>query len=59
MLRENERAGLLALHRILRELDPHQERIGLHRVSTYTGDFRWLCRRHYEAWQSNIPDVIQ
>jgi Leucine-rich repeat (LRR) protein/GTPase SAR1 family protein len=59
MLRENERTGLLALHSMLKELDPHQERIGLHRISTYTGDYRWLCKEHYEAWQPKIPDVIE
>jgi internalin A len=59
MLRENERAGLLALHSMLKELDPHQERIGLHRIPTYTGDYRWLCQKHYEAAQSKIPDVIE
>ena len=59
MLRDNERAGLLALHSMLKELDPQQERIGLHRISTYTGDYRWLCKEHYEAWQPKIPDVIE
>jgi len=58
-LSEPERSGILALHRFLNEEDPTQDRIGLHRVATYTGDFRWLCKNHYEAWQPNIPDVIQ
>ena len=57
-LSEPERSGILALHRFLNEEDLTQERIGLHRVATYTGDFRWLCDRHYAAWQPNIPDVI-
>lgn len=35
-----------------------QAKLGLYRVSTYTGDFRWLCKHHYDAWQPNIPDVI-
>jgi hypothetical protein len=59
MLSEPERSGILALHRFLNEVDPTQAKLGLHRVTTYTGDFRWLCKHHYEAWQPNIPDVIQ
>ena len=59
MLSEPERSGLLALHRFLNEVDPTQDKLGLHRIATYTGDYRWLCKRHYDAWQSNIPDVIQ
>ena len=39
-------------------LSPTQAKLGLHRVPTYTGDFRWLCRHHYDAWQPQIPDVI-
>ena len=59
MLSEPERSGILALHRLLNELDPNQENLGLHRVATYTGDYRWLCKRHYDAYQPNIPDKIQ
>ena len=59
MLSEPERSGILALHRFLNEKDPTQDRLGLQRVPTYTGDFRWLCKHHYDAWQSNIPDVIE
>jgi internalin A len=59
MLHEAERSGILALHGMLRELDPNQERLGLHRVPTYTGDYRWLCKDHYEAWQPKIPDKIE
>jgi hypothetical protein len=59
MLSEPERSGILALHRLLNELDPTQVKLGLHRVATYTGDYRWLCKHHYDAWQPNIPDVIQ
>jgi hypothetical protein len=59
MLSEPERSGILALHRFLNEVDPSQAKLGLHRVATYTGDYRWLCRQHYDAWQPNIPDVIR
>jgi hypothetical protein len=59
MLSEPERSGILSLHRFLNEVDPTQDRLGLHRVATYTGDYRWLCQYHYDAWQPNIPDVIQ
>ena len=58
MLSEPERSGILALHRFLNEVDPTQAKLGLHRVTTYTGDYRWLCKHHYDAWQPNIPDVI-
>jgi Leucine-rich repeat (LRR) protein len=58
MLSEPERSGILALHRFLNEADPTQEKLGLHRVPTYTGDYRWLCDQHYAAWQPNIPDMV-
>ena len=58
MLSEPERSGILALHNLLKELDPSQAKLGLHRVTTYTGDYRWLCKYHYDAWQPNIPDEI-
>jgi len=59
MLSEPERSGILALHRFLNEVDPTGANLGLHRVATYTGDYRWLCKHHYDDWQSNSPDVIQ
>jgi hypothetical protein len=59
MLSEVERSGILALHRFLNEVDLTQAKLGLHKVATYTGDYRWLCKHHYDAWQPNIPDVIQ
>ncbi len=58
-LSEPERSGILALHQLIREQDPMHAKLGLHRVTTYTGDFRWLCKHHYDAWQPNIPDVIE
>jgi internalin A len=58
VLTEPERSGLLALHSFLREVDPNQERIGLYRIPTYTGDFTWVCKKHYDLMQSKIPDVI-
>jgi hypothetical protein len=58
MLSEPERSGILALRRFLEKVDPTQNKLGLHRVATYTGDYRWLCKYHYDAWQPNIPDVI-
>lgn len=58
ILSEAERSGILALHSLLRELDPNHERLGLHRVPTYTGEYRWLCKQHFEAGQSKIPDMI-
>ena len=59
ILNEAERSGLLAMHALLRELDPNHEKLGLTRVPTYTGDFRWLCREHYQEWEPKIPEVIE
>ncbi|MBM3476794.1 MAG: hypothetical protein FJX75_26275, partial [Armatimonadetes bacterium] len=59
VLTEAERSGILALHALLRKLDPNQQNLGLHRVYTPTGDFMWLCRTHYDLWQPNIPDKIE
>jgi hypothetical protein len=59
VLTESERSGVLALHSFLREVDSNQERIGLYRIPTYTGDFTWVCRKHYDLMQSKIPDVIK
>lgn len=58
VLTEAERSGILALHSFLREVDPNQERIGLYSIPTYTGDFTWVCKKHYDLLQSKIPDVI-
>jgi internalin A len=59
VLTESERSGLLALHSFLREVDPNQERIGLYCMPTYTGNFTWVCKKHYDLLQSKIPDVIK
>lgn len=59
VLTDRERSGVLALHAILRQLDPNQEKLGLKRIPTYTGDYLWLCKEHYEKAQSKIPDVIK
>jgi hypothetical protein len=58
VLSEAERSGVLALHHLLRELDPNHQNLGLHRVPTYTGDYLWLCDHHYQQYQPNIPDTI-
>jgi internalin A len=59
LLSEPERSGILALHQLIRAQDPAHSKLGLHRVATYTGDYRWLCKHHYDDWQPNIPDVIE
>ncbi len=59
VISEAERSGILALHAFLREHDPHQERLGLNRIPTYTGDYLWLCPRHFADSQSKIPPVIE
>jgi internalin A len=58
VMTEDERSGLLALHALLRELDPQHARLGLHRVPTYTGDYLWLCQKHFELSQPRIPEKI-
>lgn len=57
-LDEANRSGVLALHAFLRELDPNHAKLGLKRMPTYTGDFLWLCQKHYAAAQPKIPDKI-
>ncbi len=59
MLTEDQRSGVLALREFLREKDPSHKKLGLRRVPTYTGDFLWLCQKHYEESQSKIPDRIE
>jgi len=59
VLSEAERSGVLALHAFLREVDPHHEKLGLKRIPTYTGDYLWLCEKHYELSQPKIPDRIE
>ena len=59
MLTKAERSGVLALHALLRDADPHHERLGLKRIPTYTGDYLWLRQTHYEASQPNILDKIE
>ena len=59
LLTEGERSGVLALHSLLREVDPNQQHLGLKRIPTYTGDFLWLCETHYDQAQSKIPAIIE
>ena len=59
ILTEAERSGVLALHALLCEKDPHHKRLGLRRVPTYTGDYLWLCQTHYEQSQPKIPDKVE
>ena len=59
LLSEPERAGVLALHAFLRKEDPNHERLGLKRIPTYTGDFLWLCDKHYQQIQRRIPEKIE
>ncbi len=58
-LSEAERSGVLALHTLIRDIDPRHERLGLKRIPTYTGNYLWLCQMHYEQAQPKIPDVIE
>jgi len=58
LLSKHERSGLLLLHTLLHKLDPHHANLGLRRVITPTGDYRWLCDTHYQEWQPKIPECI-
>lgn len=58
LLSNEERSGLLALHAFLSSEDPTHQRLGLTRMPTYTGDYRWLCRTHYGEMQPRFPDSI-
>jgi hypothetical protein len=31
----------------------------LKRIPTYTGDYLWLCEKHYELSQPKIPNKIE
>jgi len=55
LLSQAERSGILALHSFLHEEDPHHQRLGLKRLPTYTGDYLWLCEKHYQNRQSKMP----
>lgn len=57
-LSDAERAGVLALHALIRDLDPQHARLGLRRMPTYTGGYLWLCQTHYEQAQPKIPETI-
>jgi len=54
-LSQAQRSGILALHSFLKDEDPYHQRLGLRRFSTYTGDYLWLCEKHYQQRQSKIP----
>jgi len=56
LLNHAERSGILALQSLLKDLDPNQANLGLKRMPTYTGEYRWLCHQHYKAAQSKIPE---
>ena len=55
LLSHAERSGILALHSFLHEEDPHHQQLGLKRLPTYTGDYLWLCEKHYQNRQSKMP----
>jgi len=52
IITDMERSGILELHSFLRKEDPHHENLGLKRIDTYTGDYLWLCEKHYKQAQS-------
>lgn len=56
-LSEAERSGILALHSFLRDRDPHQQNLGLTRIVTASGEYRWLCQTHFQAQQPKIPET--
>jgi Leucine-rich repeat (LRR) protein len=59
LLSEEERAGLLQLQQILREKDPNHQHLGLTRLPTPQGEFRWLCKKHYDDYVSRVPEDFE
>jgi len=39
-------------------LETQHKRLGLYRITAYTGGYLWLCREHYDQYQSKIPDTL-
>jgi hypothetical protein len=54
-----EGAGLRALHAKLLELDPAKRWGELRRVPTKSGEYLWLCPRHYREFDPGLPKVPQ
>lgn len=54
-----ERSGILALHALIKEIDPLHKKIGLHRFPTYTGGYLWLCDEHYDQYRAKIPEKFE
>jgi len=48
-------AGLRMLRAVVLELDPHRSFGDLRRVSTPSGDFLWICSRHYREYDPGLP----
>ena len=59
VLKGTERSGILELHTVLRGEDPNHEKLGLKRMPTYSGDYLWLCDKHYKEAQPKIPEKIE
>ena len=51
----SEASGLRAFRKTLFELDPYQRFGGLRRVQGASGDFLWVCNRHYREYDPGLP----
>jgi hypothetical protein len=54
LVTEAEGAGLRELHGLLRELDRKKRWGRLRRVQTPTGDYLWLCPKHYPEYDPGL-----
>ena len=50
-----EGAGLRAFRSLLFDLDPTQAWGGLRRKLTPSGDYVWVCERHYQLYDPGLP----
>lgn len=51
-----EGAGLRQLQALLKELDKSHDWGGLRCTLTPTGDYLWLCPKHYHEYDPGLPD---
>jgi GTPase SAR1 family protein len=56
-LRHVEGADFRQFHAILTKLDPGSKWGGLRRVITETGEYAWLCEKHYHQYEPGLPTL--
>ncbi len=57
LITQAEGAALREFHSLLLELDERRTWGGLKRVLTPTGDFLWLCPRHFREFEPDLPKL--